>query len=139
MDRIIVVTVLHGVEVKYDTEKKQFFAHVGGREIRKTSQNAVEQFIARFSRGTGRVKGILLDFGWRRVTVEQIEILGLRGSKIQHKRGDYIESENADAIYVYDEKLLAAAQALKKTYDDWLKEWEALLAKAKNIDPDMVR
>lgn len=134
MDEVIQVTTLHGVEIKYNTEKKQFFASVGGREIRKSSQREVEKFISKFKNNGERTKAIIIDDGWHQVHVKPIEVVGLRGSKVQYKAGMYMESENADDVYVYDEKVLAQAQELEKEYDAWRKRWDAFLAKAKKID-----
>lgn len=132
---IIDVTTLHGTEIKYDTEKKQFFAHVGGRDIRKSSQRDVEKFIRKMKIGSERVKGIVLNYSWRTVTAQPIEIVGLRGNKVQYKSGEHMESESAADVYIFDQAVLDKALELRKEHDSWMKRWEALLDKAKKIDP----
>jgi hypothetical protein len=49
MSSIIDVTTLHGTEIKYDVEKKQFFARVGGHDIKKSSQSEVEKLIRKMA------------------------------------------------------------------------------------------
>lgn len=135
MSEGIEVAVVHGIKISYDAEKKLFNARVGGREIRKSSQRDLEKVISKFVRGGERVKAIILDYSWRTVHIVPIEIVGLRGSKVQYKKGDWMESEDADKIYVHDEAVLAQATVLQKEYDAWVKRWEALLEKAKQVDP----
>lgn len=135
MSEGIEVAVVHGIKISYDAEKKLFNARVGGKEIRKSSQRDLEKVISKFVRGTERVKALILDFGWRTVQVIPIEVVGIRGSKVQYKKGDWMESEDAGKVYVQDEAVLAQATALQKEYDAWTKRWEALLKKAKQVDP----
>ena len=135
MSEGIEVAVVHGIRISYDAEKKLFNARVGGKEIRKSSQRDVEKVISKFVRGSERVKALILDFGWRTVHVVPIEVVGLRGSKVQYKKGDWMESEDADKVYVHDGAVFAQATALQQEYDAWTKRWEALIKKAKKVDP----
>jgi FtsZ-binding cell division protein ZapB len=139
MSADISVASVHGIAITYNPEKKQFLARVGGRDIKKSSQHAVEKVISKFVRGGERVKGVILHYGWRTVTVKPIEIVGLRGSKVQYKAGEYLESEDADSVYAHDEKLVTEAKALDKEHDNWLARWESLVKKAKHIDPESLR
>jgi hypothetical protein len=131
----IVIATVHGTEIRYDPEKKQFFAQVGGRDIRKSSQREIEKLITRMKGGLARTKAIILDYGWRQVTVRPIEAVGLRGSRVQYKSGEYLESESVDDVYAFDETLLLRARELQREHDAWLKRWQALLDKARKIDP----
>jgi hypothetical protein len=135
----ITVATVHGVTVSYDAERKQFMARVGGKEIKKASQREVEKIVSKFARGGERTKAIILEYGWRSVQVLPIEVVGLRGRKVQYKSGMYMESEDADRTFVHDYKILLEAQALKAEHDAWLKKWEALLDKAKQIDPESLK
>lgn len=135
----IEVAVVHGIKITYDAEKKHFLARVGGRDIKKASQRDVEKIISKFVKGDQRTKGIILDYGWRSVLVIPVEIVGMRGSKVQYRKGDYLETEDADKTYVHDDAILAKAKILHKEHDDWLKRWEALVEKAKPVDVEAIK
>lgn len=139
MSEDINVANVHGIAISYNPEKKQFLARVGGRDIKKSSQHQVEKVISRFVRGGERIKGVILHYGWRTVTVKSIEIVGLRGSKVQYRDGEYLESEDASSVFAHDEKLVAYAKALEQEHDNWLGRWESLVKKAKNVDPESLR
>lgn len=135
MSNIIDVTTLHGTKIKYDPDKKRFFADIEGREVRKSSQREIEKFISRLVDKSQRVAAVVLDHSWRTVTVEKIEILGIRGSKVQYKPGHYMDSTSVENVYVFSEKILTEAVKLKKEYDSWNKRWMDLLNRADKIDP----
>jgi hypothetical protein len=139
MSEAIEIAVVHGVKISYDSEKKLFQARVGGQEIKKSSQRDVEKVISKFVKGDERVKGVILSYGWRSVRVIPIEIVGLRGRKIQYKSGDYIETESPDRVYLHNEKLLAEAKTLQEEHDAWLKRWQAMEKKAKPVDPEALK
>lgn len=129
------VATVHGVKITYDPEKKQFLARVGGREIKKSSQGAIEKIISKFACGDQRTKAIILEYGWKDVHVVPIEAVGMRGSRVQYKSGMYMEGEDADKVYLHDDELLSQARELQKEHDAWRRRWEALLKKAKKLDP----
>lgn len=133
------VATVHDIHISYDPEKKQFSARVGGREIKKASQREVEKIISKFVKGGETTKAIILDYGWRHADVTPIEVVGLRGRRIQYKSGDYMEGADADNVYVYSEPLLKEAQALEAEHEAWLKRWEAMIKKAKLIDPGSLK
>ena len=135
----IEVAKVHGHTITYNADKKQFLARVGGREIKKSSQREVEKVISRFVRGGERTKGIILDYGWRSVHVLPIEIVSLRGRRIQYKKGDWMEGEDADKVYVHSDEVLEEAKKLEAEHDAWLKRWEGLLKRAKQIDPESLK
>lgn len=139
MSEAIHVAEIHGIKISYDAEKKQFMARVGGRDIKKASQREVEKVISKFARGEERTKAIILTYGWRDVSVIPIEVVGLRGRKVQYKSGMYMESEDADKTYCHDDQLLQEAKALEAEHDAWQKRWEALLKKAKRVDIESLR
>jgi FtsZ-binding cell division protein ZapB len=89
--------------------------------------------------GSERVKGIILTYSWRTVTVTPIEIVGLRGRKVQYKIDSNMESEAADNVHVFDTGVLAEARKLQKEHEAWKKRWEALLEKSRKIDPDSLK
>lgn len=134
----IEVATVHGHKISYDADKKQFVARVGAREIRKSSQREVEKVISRFVKGEARTKGVILYYGWG-VRVTSIEIVSVRGRRVQYKQGDYLEGEDADKVYVLDEEILAEAQKLQGEYEAWKKRWEALVKKAKPIDIESLK
>jgi len=129
----IEISEVHGTKIFYDAEKKQFKARLGGREVKKSSQRDLEKIISRFVRGDERVKGIILDYRWREVHVLPIEIVTLRGSRVQYKKDGYMEGEDADNVFVYDEAILAQAKELEKEHDGWLKRWESFMRTAKRV------
>lgn len=139
MSNPINVATVHGINISYDPEKKQFSARVGGREIKKASQREVEKVISKFARGDQRTKAIILNYGWRHADVIPIEVVGLRGSRVQYRDGDYLEGEDADKVYVHSDPLLKEAKALEAEHDAWLKRWEAMIEKAKKIDPESLK
>lgn len=139
MSTDIDVATVHGIVITYNPEKKLFLARVGGRDIKKSSQHQVEKVISRFVRGGERVKGVILSYSWRNVIVRPIEIVGLRGSKVQYRAGEYMESEDASSVFAHDENLIAEAKALEKEHDNWLGRWESLVKRAKNVDPESLR
>lgn len=139
MSEALDVVVVHGVTIQYSSQRKQFFARIGGKDVYKSSQGEVEKVISKFKKGDGVSKGLILDYGWRSVTVTPIDILGVRGQKVQYKEKDRIESERADVVYAHDPQILKEAISLKVDHDAWMKRWEALVNKAKKIDLDSVR
>lgn len=134
MSEAITVATVHGVAISYDAEKKQFLATVGGKQIKKASQGEVEKVISKFEKKGERTKAIILSYKWREVHVLPIEVVGLRGRKVQYKSGMYMESEDADQTYCHDDQLLQEAKALQVEHRAWLKRWFALLDKAKPVD-----
>lgn len=139
MSNIIDVTTLHGTKIKYDPDKKQFFADIGGREIRKSSQGEVEKFISRLAGKSERIPAIILDYSWHQVTVRKVEIVGLRRNKAQFKTGHYMESESVENVYVFSEKVLEEGEKLKKEYSAWSKRWMDFVNRADRIDPETLR
>lgn len=135
----VAVTTYRGVEIRYDVEKKQFVARVGQRDVRKPSQRDLEKVILKFQDGSTRKKAIILDKGWNHVIVKQIEVVGMRGSKVQYREHDRLETEDAGRVYVHDDAVLAEARKLEKEHDDWTKRWDKLREKAKQVDTESLK
>lgn len=134
MGEAIEVAKVHGIPISYDAEKKLFMARVGGKDIKKASQREVEKVISKFERGEERTKAIILTYGWQEVHVIPIEVVGVRGRKVQYKRGTYLESEDVEKAYIHDDQLLLEAHDLAREHGAWLGRWHALLKKAKRVD-----
>lgn len=136
IDDLVVVSTYRNVPISYDPEKKQFVARVGGREVRKPTQKAIETVVLKFQ-GGGEPKQVMhVKESYWGIEVRDLTAVGARGSKVLFRRPgrDELDREDADEIYVFDEKLFAQAKELAKEREDWKKRWGALLEKMKKVN-----
>jgi hypothetical protein len=136
IDDLLVVSTYRNVPISYDPEKKQFVARVGGREIRKPSQKAVETVILKYQ-GGGEPKRVMhVEDRYWGMQIRDLTAVGVRGSKVLFRRPgrDELDSEDSNHVYVFDEKLFKEAQEMAKENESWKKRWAALIEKMKPVN-----
>lgn len=133
---MVAVITYRGVEISYDPEKKQFMARVGGRDIRKPTQKAVESVILKYQGGSEPKRVMHIQDGYWGVEIKDLTAVGARGSKVLFRRPgrDEVDREDAAHIYIFDEKLFAQAKEMAKEKEDWKKRWRALLDKMQLVN-----
>lgn len=132
----VVVATYRGVEIYYGPEKKQFIARVGGRDIQKPTQHAIEKVILKYQGACEPKKVMHVKDNYWAIEVRELTAVGAKGSKVLFKRPgrDEIDREDGDEIYVFDEKLFAQAKEMAKEREDWKKRWSDLIGKMKRVD-----
>src|SRR6476646_10580366 len=132
----LVVSTYRNVPISYDPEKKQFVARVGGRDIRKPNQKAVENVILKYQ-GGGEAKRVMhVEDGYWNMEIKDLVAVGARGSKVLFRREgrDELDRVDADHVYIFDEKLFAQAKAMDKEKQEWKKRWSELIHKMKPVN-----
>lgn len=135
-EELVAVSTYRNVPISYDPEKKQFVARVGGRDIRKPNQKAVENVILKYQ-GGGEAKRVMhIEDGYWNIEIKDLVAVGARGSKVLFRREgrDELDREDAGNIYVFDEKLFDQAKEMAKERADWKKRWGELIGKMKRVN-----
>lgn len=132
----MVVSTYRNVPICYDPDKKQFSARVGGRDIKKPNQKAVENVILKYQGGGEPKRVMYIEDGYWSIAIKDLVAVGARGSKVMFRREgrDELDREDAGHVYVFDEKLFAQAKEMAKERDDWKKRWAALIQKMKLVN-----
>lgn len=140
-DDLVTVSTYRNVPISYDPEKKQFVARVGGRDVRKPTQHAVEKMILKYQGGGETMKVMYIHDGYWNSEAKEVEAIGVRGSKILYRRPgrDEVDSLDGDDTYVFDQKLFDQAKELFKEREEWKRRLKVVLDKMKRVDPEELR
>jgi hypothetical protein len=141
IDDLLVVSTYRNVPISYDPEKKQFVAPVGGREVRKPTQKAVESVILKYQGGGEPKRVMSIEDGYFNIQIQDLVAVGARGSKVLFRRPgrDELDREDGGHVYVFDENLFAQAKEMAKEREDWKKRWSALIGKMKRVNLEELR
>lgn len=136
MNELVVVDTYRNVPISYDSERKQFVARVGMKDIRKPSQRAVELVILKYQGGIKTKRVMHIRDGYWRMELMEVEAIGAKGSKILYRRPgrDEVDSLDSDHTYDFDPVLFGLAQQLLKNQEDWNKRYEKLVERMKKVD-----
>lgn len=136
MSELLEVNIYRNVSISYDPEKKQFVARVGGRDVKKPSQSAVEKVILKYQ-GGGEKKRVMYvhDCYWS-MEIQDVQAIGARGSKVLYRRPgrNEVDSLDGEHTYEFDAELFDQANKLSQERTDWKKRYEKLVEKMKKVD-----
>lgn len=136
MSELLVVNTYRDVPISYDPVKKQFMARVGGRDVKKPSQSAVEKVILKYQGGGEKKHVMFIDDGYWSMEVKDLQAIGARGSKVLYRRPgrDEVDSMESEHTYEFDADLFAQAEKLAKEKNDWKERYRKLVERMKQID-----
>lgn len=136
MSELLVVNTYRNVPISYDPQKKQFVAMVGGRDVKKPSQSAVEKVILKYQGGGEKKRVMFIDDGYWSMHVEDVQAIGARGSKVLYRRPgrEEVDSLDGEHTYEFDAELFDQAKKLAKELQGWKEHYRKLIEKMKKVD-----